>query len=293
MPMYNVIALILRCIAMQMKEVLPCVYDYGKCEKFVKELKKRIDPHLQTVHMQLKYVFKKGTKKYPIYEVYVCALSLYDLTREWDEQWVRILTQLKEGDVFVDVLLQSIFSGPWQQENPGRVIFEPIDDLQFDEIRKIDASSYWTIPVAPPRKKTPPPPGSVYIPSKVLKTIPQTDENTKFEYPNNITYAERSIFFNSTRLLAYRNDFLFGGMFEEIIMREKEIRFCTDNRNGGAYLKDDVNTFQAFKMLAKEQQVQLFQIWKNDPTEKKLIDEITAMVAPMYSGGRGGRNRKS
>lgn len=290
MPTYDKIALILSSIAMQMKEVLPHVHDFKKCEKFVEELRIRINPHLQQIHMQLKRVFNKGTQKKPDYEAWVYVRSLYDLTSGWDEQWVRLLTQLEEGDDFVDTMLLWTFSGSWQREYPQRIVVDPFVDLPFDHRRKIDMNL--TIPLQQLRERTHAPlPGSVYVPSEVLKKLLQ---KVKTDTPSvyHLSYFQRELSFGNVRS-AYDTDLQKGGFFEEIIMLEKKISFYTDNRHGGAYLKDDVNTFQAFRALEKEQQIRLFQIWKDVPTEKKLIDEITAMVAPMYSGGRGGRNRHS
>jgi hypothetical protein len=288
MPTYKNRAFILRSIVLQMKEVLPHVHDFKKCEKFVEELRRRINPRLQQINIQLECVLNNGTQKKPEYEAWVYVRSLYDLTSGWDEQWVRLLTQLEEGDDFVDNMLLWTFSGSWQREDPQRIVVAPFFDLPFDHRRKIDMNV--TIPLLKLRERTHAPlPGSVYVPSEVLKKLLQ---KVKTDTPsvNHLSYFERKIFFGNVRT-AYDTDLQKGWFFEEFIMLENKISFYTDNRYGGVYLNNNVNTFQAFKSLAKEKQIRLFQIWKDEPTEKKLIDEITAMVAPMYSCGKGGRNR--
>lgn len=290
MPTYKKRAFILSSIVLQMKEVLPPVHHFKKCEKFVEELRRRIDPHLQQIHMQLKRVFNKGSQKKPDYEAWVYVRSLYDLTSGWEEQWIRLLTQLEEGDDFVDTMLLWTFSGPWQREYPQRIVVNPFVDLPFDCRRKIDMNL--TIPLQQLRERTHAPlPGSVYVPSEVLKKLLQ---KVKTDTPPvyHLSYFQRELSFGDVRS-AYDTDLQKGGFFEEIIMLEKRISFYTDNRYGGAYLRNDVNTFQAFKSLAKEKQIELFQKWKNDPTEEKLIDEISAMFAQIYIGGKGGRNRHS
>jgi hypothetical protein len=282
MPTYEDFNLYLNSIAWQMKKVCPPVHDYQECEEFVKKLRSGIDPILQRIYIQLIRVdekrTKKRTKKSPDRETWVYIRSLYDLTRGWGEEWVRMLTQLKEEDDFVDILLQSIFSGPWQQENPRRIVVDRVVDIQINQRHQIVTSSYLNISVGPLREEThTPPPGSVYIPPEILETLLQTVKNpTNYVYINSLTYFERKWIFRDARRLAYGPDLHVGGIFEEQLMGLPEIMVEVRNNKGGTYY-NSIDALRVFSCseFGEQKQKQLFLEWKKNSTKEELHRLLT------------------
>jgi hypothetical protein len=298
MRKYDLIAVLLYAYGYEWMKECPHKHDFRSCEKFVEKIRDCIDPYLKEIHIQLECKINTGTIISPVYTKCAYTRSLYDLTREWEVQWVHLFSILKEGDDFLDVLLLWIFSGPWRLKEPGNIIKDPCKDLLFDDrCEKVMSLSCTKLWLKPKERTHSPPPGAIYVPpsalTRLLNKINEDKPCTLPENPTPLSYFHRDLDFGDVRQEytgSNSPDIPTGGLFEELIMCNKLFSFWASNRNGKGYFIN-AYTFDAFKSLDKDQQVCLFQLWKKDQTEERLIRIIATMYGNLYSGGRGGRNR--
>ena len=241
---------------------------------------KKCAPLLKWLVLRMQYVRQiKPKKGFPEDFCYTYSVTLYSLAPHICEEWYILLRDWKVGDDAVTTILKHLFS-VMHRYFIWRILCKVDYTLPFDKIIK----STSRIP-GPADKtyfgpnefiKTPPPPGTIYIPAEVLKDFCSTHTVAMGHNDISTRYGIqwRSDFFKTVRP-TYGDKTDTCRQLELFVANNKKVTFVVETKKW-VTTNADYTTTSIWNLFKPEQQKEVVEKWVSlDPTlrtEKKLVD---------------------